>query len=408
MEIGKVCKTGAGGTPLKSRREFYEGGEIPWLLSGEVCRRDITSAKHFITELGLERSSAKVFPKNTVLIAMYGATAGQVGILRFNSATNQAVCGIYPNEKFLPEYLYYSLLYRQKDLVARATGNAQPNISQIKIKTTQVQFAPISTQKRIVSILDEAFTGIEMAIANTEKNLANAREVFEAARDSTFMFAPDSWEKRNLNELCSIKHGFAFKSEYFATKGKYVILTPGSFWERGGFRDQGKKTKFYSGEIPSGFILSRGDFLIAMTEQAVGVLGSSLIVPEPDRYLHNQRLGLVEVLDGIQWENDFFFHQFNTRAFRASVQSTASGVKVRHTSPAKLGAIAVRFPATQSKQAEIAGRLNELEAESDRLLAIYIEKQSALNELKQSLLHKAFAGELTTDKLEREAEQVAA
>lgn len=308
---------------------------------------------------------------------------------------------------YLHRLLYwYYLSGMTEGMQRRSTGIRNLDFS--AYKGLSVPFPPLPVQKRIVSILDEAFAGIETAIANTEKNLANARELFEVTRDLTFLSAPDSWVERSLSELCSIKHGFAFKSEYFATEGKYVVLTPGSFWEHGGFRDQGKKTKFYTGETPAGFILSKGDFLLAMTEQAVGLLGSSLIVPESDRYLHNQRLGLVEVSPGVQWENDFFSHQLNTRAFREAVQATASGVKVRHTSPTKLGVIAIRVPATRSEQAETAERLNDLEAESDRLQAIYSEKLSALAELKQSLLYKAFSGELTADKLESEVEQAAA
>ncbi|MEH1835052.1 MAG: hypothetical protein V7L29_24085 [Nostoc sp.] len=111
------------------------------------------------------------------------------------------------------------------------------------------------------------------------------------------------------------------------------MLTLGSFYESGGYRDQGNKTKYYIREIPNGFILKKSDFLFAMTEQAVGLLGSSLIVPESDKFLHNQRLGLVQITNGFEWHNDFFFHQFNTRIFRSAVQSSASGVKVRHTSP---------------------------------------------------------------------------
>jgi type I restriction enzyme S subunit len=104
--IGEVCKTGAGGTPLKSNKAYYEGGQIPWLLSGEVAQGEIFKSENYITQVGLENSSAKIFPVNTVLVAMYGATAGQVGILRLEAATNQTVCGILPNKKFIPEFIY--------------------------------------------------------------------------------------------------------------------------------------------------------------------------------------------------------------------------------------------------------------------------------------------------------------
>jgi type I restriction enzyme S subunit len=152
--LGDVCQTGAGGTPLSSKKTYYEGGNIPWLMSGEVSQGEILAATRFITKRGLENSSARMFPKDTVLVAMYGATAGQVGILRFEATTNQAVCGILPNDKFLPEFLFYALLSKKQQLIKQATGNAQPNISQIKIKNTQIPVIAKQDQQRIVSELD--------------------------------------------------------------------------------------------------------------------------------------------------------------------------------------------------------------------------------------------------------------
>jgi type I restriction enzyme, S subunit len=120
-----------------------------------VSKKNIYQSELYISEKGLINSSAKLFPKNTVLVAMYGATAGQVGILRFESSTNQAVCGILPNEKILPEFLYYVFLARKEKLVSQAVGNAQPNISQIKIKNTLIPNIEIEKQKEIVQKLDE-------------------------------------------------------------------------------------------------------------------------------------------------------------------------------------------------------------------------------------------------------------
>ncbi|MBW4686714.1 MAG: restriction endonuclease subunit S [Komarekiella atlantica HA4396-MV6] len=204
--IGEVCKTGAGGTPLKSKKEYYESGQIPWLLSGEVAQGEIFKSENFITQAGLENSSAKIFPVNTVLVAMYGATAGQVGILRFEAATNQAVCGILPNERFVPEFIYYTLLSKKAELISKAAGNAQPNISQIKIKNTEIPIAPLSEQKRIVAILDETFEGIDRAIANTEKNLANSSEIFESYLNAIFTQKGDGWEEKTLKQV-SIQFG---------------------------------------------------------------------------------------------------------------------------------------------------------------------------------------------------------
>lgn len=117
---------------------------------------------------------------------MYGATAGQVGILKFEACTNQAICGILPNEKTIPEFLFYCFLSKKDELISQAVGGAQPNISQIKIKNTRIPLPPLSEQKRIVAILDKAFAAIDKAIANAKQNLKNARELFESYLQGVF------------------------------------------------------------------------------------------------------------------------------------------------------------------------------------------------------------------------------
>ena len=113
-KLGEIFRTGSGGTPLKLHKEFYENGDVPWLCSGEVCQKYIFKTEKFISKLGLENSSAKYFPVDTVVVAMYGATAGQIGILKVRTTTNQAICGIYPSPDFIPEFLYYHLLKFRK------------------------------------------------------------------------------------------------------------------------------------------------------------------------------------------------------------------------------------------------------------------------------------------------------
>ena len=121
VKLGDVCETTSGGTPLKSKPEYYEGGNIPWLRSGEVSQGFIRESELFITQKGLDNSSAKLLPVNTVLIAMYGATAGQVGILKFESTTNQAICGVLPSDKYVPEFLF-QVLKGQKEVMSSFAG----------------------------------------------------------------------------------------------------------------------------------------------------------------------------------------------------------------------------------------------------------------------------------------------
>ena len=138
QKLGSVCKTGAGGTPLKSRNEYYENGHVPWIRSGEVNNRNIVESEIKITKEGLNNSSAKLFPPKTVVIAMYGATAGQVGILNFECATNQAVCGILPGKDFIPDFLYYFFLNSKEELIAQAVGNAPVSYTHLTLPTKRI------------------------------------------------------------------------------------------------------------------------------------------------------------------------------------------------------------------------------------------------------------------------------
>jgi type I restriction enzyme S subunit len=131
-----------------------------------------------------------------------------------------------------------------------------------------------------------------------------------------------------------------------------------------------------------------------MTEQAAGLLGSSLIVPESDKFLHNQRLGLVIAKPGVPWSSKFFFHVFNTQHVRKEIHASASGVKVRHTSPAKIGDVIVSFPSSLQEQERLVAKFASIAVETQRLTRLCERKLAALEELKKSLLHQAFNGEL--------------
>ena len=144
-KLGDICKTSSGGTPSKAHTEYYNG-EIMWLRSGEVSQGDIYNTEQTITLLGLENSSAKIFPVKTVVIAMYGATVGQVGILRKEMSTNQAICGVFPNGDLTPEYLYYFLISKKAEFLKSAIGGAQANISQQIIRKTLIPLPPLSLQ----------------------------------------------------------------------------------------------------------------------------------------------------------------------------------------------------------------------------------------------------------------------
>lgn len=273
-------------------------------------------------------------------------------------------------------------------------GASYPAVTDGQVRSQVLPLPPLPEQRRIVGILDEAFDGIATAKANAEKNIQNARALFESHLQAIFSQRGEGWAEKPFSELCDIKHGFTFKSKYFTDQGDYVMLTPGNFYETGGYRDRGEKQKYYCGPIPNGFVLEKGDMLVAMTEQAAGLLGSPILIPESNKFLHNQRLGLVIKKPGIPWTNEFFFHVFNTQRVRKEIHDSASGVKVRHTSPTKIGAVTVAFPTSVTEQQAIVSQLNYLDEETELLESLYHRKLAALDELKKSLLHRAFSGQL--------------
>lgn len=194
VKIGEFAETTSGGTPLKGKEEYWLNGTIPWIKSGEVAQGYVFEAEEKITELALKNSSAKILPANTVLVAMYGATAGQVGLLKFEASTNQAVCGILPNEKYLPEYLYYVLKSKKEELVLLSSGGAQPNISQGIIRNFLIPLPPLAHQRALVAQIEQ-----------WQKVADGARQVVQHYKPH--IEVAEDWERVRLGEVAEFKSG---------------------------------------------------------------------------------------------------------------------------------------------------------------------------------------------------------
>jgi len=167
------------------------------------------------------------------------------------------------------------------------------------------------------------------------------------------------WTESTLHEKIFVKHGFPFKSEYFAETGDYILLTPGNFFEEGGFKRQPGKEKFYDGPIPKEYVHNKGDLIVAMTEQAEGLLGSCAIVPEDNLYLHNQRLGLITSKNS-EVDELFIYHLFKSKRIRKQLRITSTGSKVKHTSPERIYDLKVNLPPIDS-QIRISKFLSDLD-----------------------------------------------
>ena len=154
------------------------------------------------------------------------------------------------------------------------------------------------------------------------------------------------WPTYKIGQLCNIKHGWAFKGEYFSNKGKYILLTPGNFLEKGGIKLKGCKEKYYLGEFPNNYLLSKGDLLVVMTDliQTAPILGGSAIVPNNDIFLHNQRLGKVVNIKEKLITKEFLYLVFNYEGYRFQIRGSASGATVRHTAPERIYNCKIKLP----------------------------------------------------------------
>jgi type I restriction enzyme S subunit len=179
--LGDLADTCSGGTPNRSNDSYY-GGDIPWVKSGEVDQGLVVSTEETITQTGLANSSAKVMPPGTVLVAMYGATAGKVGVLGIAAATNQAVCSITPGDRLIGAYLVEVLRSMNNHLLTKRAGGAQPNLSQGVIRGLTIPVPPAAVQDQFRRRLHE----VDAAEARAIEALDRQSDLFLALQAQAF------------------------------------------------------------------------------------------------------------------------------------------------------------------------------------------------------------------------------
>jgi type I restriction enzyme S subunit len=191
------------------------------------------------------------------------------------------------------------------------------------------------------------------------------------------MLAGQAWPRVRLGELLKIKHGFAFKGEYFSDEPGEVVLTPGNFAASGGLVFRPGKDRSYTGEFPAEFRLQEGDMLVVMTDltQEARILGAPAFVPATPDCLHNQRLGKVVKLDERRLDRRFLYYVMNRFVFREALKATATGATVKHTAPGRIEAFEVELPplATQRRIAGVLGTYDDLIEVNQRRIALIEE-----------------------------------
>ena len=223
VRIGDFCETGSGSTPSRDQMaRYYDGGTIPWVKSGELRESIINATEEHITEAALRETSVKLVPANALLVAMYGATVGRLGILGMQATTNQAVCHIVPDPNQADvTYLFRALETKVGEMLSRTVGGAQPNINQGIVKDLRVPLPPLEEQRHIAAILDQAET------LRTQRRTALA--LLDSLTQSLFldMFGdpvanPKGWLFTRLDQL--VRHDDSIN---------YGVVQPGDAFDEG-------------------------------------------------------------------------------------------------------------------------------------------------------------------------------
>ena len=197
-----------------------------------------------------------------------------------------------------------------------------------------------------------------------------------------------SWEEIKIGSICKIKHGFAFKGEFFSNEGEYILLSPGNFFESGGLKSKGEKEKYYKGDFPSDYILNVEDLLVVMTDliQNAPILGGCAIVPEDNKFLHNQRLGKITNLDENRIDKKFLYYCLNEENYRGQIRGSATGSTVRHTAPERIYNTKINIPSSLETQKRIASILSAY----DDLIENNLKRITLLEETAQNIYKEWF------------------
>jgi len=394
-----------GGTPKTSNPEYW-GGDIPWLsvvdFGGD--RKKVYLTEKSISEKGLKESSTKLLKKGQLIISARG-TVGELAVLGKDMAFNQSCYGLDAvPEKATNNFLYYLLKYKLNSLKAVTHGSVFDTITRQTFEQLEVEIpVEIEAQKKIAEILSAFDDKIELnrrmnqTLEQMAQTLFQQYFVIKINEDNL----PDGWSKISLGEIIDIKHGYAFKGEFFSEEPtENILLTPGNFRIGGGFSSN--KFKYYKGDISADYILELDDLIVTMTDLSKDgdTLGYPALVPiiPSKTLLHNQRLGKIifKINAPIKYYLNWLLRSSDYRSF---ILGSATGTTVRHTSPSRILEYSCLLPPEEL--------LLDFE---QRCIALHQKEQSnnleniTLSNLRDTLLPKLMSGEI--DVMQTKAEEL--
>jgi len=388
-QVVDLCEVIAGQSP---EGRFYngEGKGLPFYQGKKDFGEKFIEAPTTWTT-----QKTKIAQEGDILMSVR-APVGPVNFATEEICIGRGLAAIRSGTALNRDFLFYQLLHLQPEIAGRE-GAVFASINKSEIEALPLAFAQLKEQERIVGILDEAFEGIATAKANAEKNLQNARALFESHLQSVFTQRGPGWVETTIGEVCDIKHGFAFDGADFSNDvpdGNPLVITPGNFTEDGKLLFNERNTKRLSGKTLTGFQFDVGDLVVVMTDLSskMKILGKPAFV-ETDDVLHNQRIGRV-IFSSDRVEKRLLYYFMMTEGFLKNIKMSATGTMVRHTAPKRILSNVIPFPESRKEQRAIISKLDDLREETQRLARLYERKLAALEALKKSLLHQAFTGNL--------------
>ncbi len=388
--IGDFCETGSGSTPPRDQMaRYFDGGTIPWVKSGELRESIIKATEEHVTEAALKETAVKLVPVNALLVAMYGATVGRLGILGVQATTNQAVCHIVPNpSKADVRYLYRALETKVSEMLLRTVGGAQPNINQGIVRDLRIPLPPLQEQRRIAAILDQAET------LRTQRRQALAH--LDTLTQSLFldMFGdpitePNRWSLVVFDQIVKESRiGLVRGSQELDPTNPYQYLRMNAIGRDGELKLEGALMAKASSTELDEYRLRRGDFLFN-TRNSRELVGKTALFRSDDIYLFNNNLMRVRFTD--QADPEYVFAAFKTRFVQSELEVRKSGTtNVFAVYYKDLRSLPIPLPPLALQQT-FATRIAAIEA----LKATHRTALAQLDALFASLQQKAFSGELT-------------
>ncbi len=387
--LGEVCDVIGGGTPSKANSKFYDGN-IHWATVRDMKGDFIKDTEHKITEDAIINSSTNIIPKGNVIIATR-VGLGKICLIENDTAINQDLRGIIPKKKSTISvgYLFQWLKSIAHLIVEEGTGATVQGVKLPFIKDLELPLPPLPEQQRIVATLDEAFAAIAKAKTNAEQNLKNAKELFESYLQSVFENKSEGWEEKKLGEVCKVERGSSPRpiDQYFTDKPdgvNWIKIGDTKNVEKYIFTTRQKITK--EGALKSRFV-DIDDFILSNSMS----FGKPYIM-KTQGYIHDGWfvLRLPKNID-----TEFFWYLLASPYTMNQFISLAAGAIVKNISGDLVKKTVLPIPSLEQQQT-IVQKLDVLSAETKKLEIIYQQKINDLDELKKSILQKAFAGELKT------------